>query len=220
MLALCARYQLRPVGLAPNSSQSRTACDDGSPAKPPRSATVSHPSRSSRSLTDRHHVLPGGDASSGSSTPRRACQRMKDNAARLNGRCRGARPVGPWKTRAINARRAAGSSRTAATCASARTSAPSCWLIQVVITVRRLLRPLVCEQDRRVGPSLRRTPTCQGAQIGASALDHPDRGQARRCVRTRKTKWVGHGRGSPSSSLALDHLNRAGIGPAVQRGTE
>jgi hypothetical protein len=89
-----------------------------------------------------------------------------------------------------------------------------------VITVRRLLRPLVCEQDRRVGPSLRRTPTCQGAQIGASALDRPDRGQARRCVRTRKTKWVGHGRGSPSSSLALDHLNRAGIGPAVQRGTE
>ena len=86
MLALCARYQLRPVGLAPNSSQSHTARDDGSPDDPPRSATVSHPSRSSRSLTARHHTLPGGDASSGSSTPRRACQRMNDNAARRNGR--------------------------------------------------------------------------------------------------------------------------------------
>jgi hypothetical protein len=76
MLALCARYQLRPVGLATNSSQSRTACDEGSPASPPRSATVSHPSRSSRSFTARHHTLPGGDASSGLSTPRRACQRI------------------------------------------------------------------------------------------------------------------------------------------------
>ena len=87
------------------------------PARPPRSATVSHPSRSSRSFTARHHALPGGDASSGSSTPRRACQRINDNAARRNGRCRGARPVGPWNTHPINARRAAGSSRTAATCA-------------------------------------------------------------------------------------------------------
>ena len=98
MLALCARYQLRPVGLALNVSHRRTACDDGSPASPPSSATVSQPSRSSRSLTARHHTLPGGDASSGLSTPRRACQRMNDNAARRNGRCRGARPVGPWNT--------------------------------------------------------------------------------------------------------------------------
>jgi hypothetical protein len=73
--------------------------------------------------------LPGGDASSGLSTPRRACQRMNDNAARRNGRCRRARPVGPWNTRAINARRAAGSSRTAATCVSAEASAPASWLI-------------------------------------------------------------------------------------------
>ena len=124
MLALWARYQLRPVGSAPNSSQSRTARDDGSPSSPPSSATVSHPSRSSRSLTARHHTLPGGVASSGSSTPRRACQRMNDNAARRNGRCRGALPVGPWKTRAISSSRAAGTSRTAATCASAETSAP------------------------------------------------------------------------------------------------
>jgi hypothetical protein len=129
MLALCARYQLRLVGLAPNASQSRTACDDGSPANPPRSATVSHPSRSSRSLTARHHTLPGGDALSGLSTPRRACQRMNDNAARRNGRCRGARPVGPRNTPAINARRAAGSSRTTATCAPAKASAPAWWLI-------------------------------------------------------------------------------------------
>ena len=35
MLALCARYQLRPVGLAPNSNHSRTACDDGSPPGSP-----------------------------------------------------------------------------------------------------------------------------------------------------------------------------------------
>ena len=129
MLALCARYQLRPVGLAPNSSHRRTACDDGSPADPPRSATVSHPSRSSRSLTVRHHALPGGDASSGLSTPRPACQRMNDNAARRNGRCRGARPVGPRNTCAIKASRAAGSSRTAVTCAPAKASAPAWWLI-------------------------------------------------------------------------------------------
>jgi hypothetical protein len=127
MLALCARYQLRPVGRSANSSHSRTARDDGSPSSPPSSATVSHPSRSSRSLTARHQTLPGGDASSGFSRPRRACQRMNDSAARRNGRWRGARPGGPRNTRAINAIRAAGSSRTAATCASA--SAPACRLI-------------------------------------------------------------------------------------------
>ena len=129
MLALCARYQLRAVGLAANASHSRRACDDGSPASPPRSATVSHPSRSSRSLMARHHTLPGGDESSGLSTPRRACQRMNDNAARRNGRCCGAWPVGPWNTCAINARRASGSSRTAATCSSANASAPAWSLI-------------------------------------------------------------------------------------------
>ena len=84
--------QLRPVGLALNCSQRRTACDDGAPARPPSSATVSHPSRNSRSLTARHHALPGGDASSALSTPRAACQRMNDNAARRNGRWRGAGP--------------------------------------------------------------------------------------------------------------------------------
>ena len=88
MLALWARYQLRPVGLAMKSSHSRTACDDGSPARPAESATVSQPSRSSRSLTARHHTLPGGEASSGASTPRCACQRMNDSAAR--GRAGGA----------------------------------------------------------------------------------------------------------------------------------
>ena len=126
MLALCARYQLRPVGLSLNSSQSRTACDDGSPANPPSSPTASHPSRSSRSFIARHHTLPGGDASSALRRPRCACQRMNDNAARRNGRCRGALPVGPRNSRAINARRAAGSSRTAATWASAEASA-SAW---------------------------------------------------------------------------------------------
>jgi hypothetical protein len=48
---------------------------------------------------------------------------MADNAARRNGRCRGALAVGPWNTRAIKARRADGSSRAAATCASAESSA-------------------------------------------------------------------------------------------------
>ena len=85
-----------PVGRAMNASQSRTAGDDGSPARPPASATASQPSRSRRSLLARHHGLPGGDASGGASSPRAACQRMNDSAARRNGRSRGARPVGPW----------------------------------------------------------------------------------------------------------------------------
>src|SRR5918994_3370568 len=129
MLALCARYQLRAVGPAMNSSQRRTAWDDGAPGRSPTSATASHPSRSSRSLTARHHTLPGGEASSGSRTPRCACQRMNDNAARRNGRCRGARPVGPRYVRTRRARRAAGSSRAAATCASAQASAPAGCLV-------------------------------------------------------------------------------------------
>ena len=82
MLALCARYQLRPVGLAPNSSQKRTACDDGSPTNPPRSATVSHPSRSSRSLIARHHTLPG----------RRRVERIEHAPARLPAHERQRRP--------------------------------------------------------------------------------------------------------------------------------
>ncbi len=38
----------------------------------------------------RHHGLPGGEPSSGLRTPRWTCQRMKESAARLNGRWRGA----------------------------------------------------------------------------------------------------------------------------------
>ena len=86
MLALWARYQLRAVGIAMNSSQCRTGCDDGSPSNPPARATDSHPSRSSRSFIVRHQTLPGGDASSGFSTPRCACQRMNESAARRKGR--------------------------------------------------------------------------------------------------------------------------------------
>jgi hypothetical protein len=48
---------------------------------------------------------------------------MNDNAASRNGTWRAARPVGPWNRRAIKARRAAGSSRTAATCRSAAANA-------------------------------------------------------------------------------------------------
>ena len=53
---------------------------------PPESATDSHPSRSSSSFTARHHTLPGGEASSGLSRPRWACQRMNESAPRRNGR--------------------------------------------------------------------------------------------------------------------------------------
>ena len=125
---------VRPVPVAPGRARAELQPEPHGPRRrlagnPPRRATVSQPSRSSRSLTARHHTLPGGDASSGLSTPRRACQRMNDNAARRNGRCRGARPVGPRNTCAISARRAAGSSRTAATCAPARASAPAWSLI-------------------------------------------------------------------------------------------
>ncbi len=123
MLALCARYQFRPVGSATNSSHSATGREDGSPGRSPTSATASHPSRRSRSLTSRHQTLPGGDASSGFKSPRCACQRMNDSAARRNGRCFGARPVGPWYVRTTRSRRPAGSSRTAATCASAEARA-------------------------------------------------------------------------------------------------
>jgi hypothetical protein len=52
-----------------------------------------------------------------------------DIAARRNGRCRGARPVGPWYVRSTRAKRASGLSRAAATCASAQASASCCSLI-------------------------------------------------------------------------------------------
>lgn len=48
MLALCARYQLRAVGLAIKDIQSPIVGEDGSPSEPPERATASHPSRSSR----------------------------------------------------------------------------------------------------------------------------------------------------------------------------
>ncbi len=95
MLALCARYQVLAVGLATNASQNRIVGVDARPPRPPARSTASHPSRSSRSFSARHHLLPGGSASSALSTPRRASQRMNDIAARRNGRWRGASPVGP-----------------------------------------------------------------------------------------------------------------------------
>jgi hypothetical protein len=83
MLALCARYQLRAVGVAMKDIQSPIVGEEGSPTKPPERAMASHPSRRSRSFTARHQGLPGGDASSESRTPRSACQRIDDIAARL-----------------------------------------------------------------------------------------------------------------------------------------
>ena len=59
MLVLCARYQLRPVGLALNSSKSRTACDDGSPANPPNGHVCQiRGSRCRGYATSVHHLLP------------------------------------------------------------------------------------------------------------------------------------------------------------------
>jgi hypothetical protein len=71
MLALWAWYQSEGVGVAMNSSHSRTACDDSSPGRPPTSAIASHPSRSTRSFIPRHQTLPDGDASSELSRPPR-----------------------------------------------------------------------------------------------------------------------------------------------------
>ncbi len=95
MLALWARYQVRAVGRSTKASQSSTLGADAGPPLPPTRATASHPSRSSRSFSARHHLLPGGSASSGLSSPRLASQRMNEIAARRNGRWRGASPVGP-----------------------------------------------------------------------------------------------------------------------------
>ena len=60
MLALWARYHVRAVGSATNDIHSSIVGDDGAPPNPPLRATASQPSRSSRSLTARHHGLPGG----------------------------------------------------------------------------------------------------------------------------------------------------------------
>ena len=184
MLALCARYQQDGVGVAANCSQSRTACDDGSPRSPPASAIASHPSRSNRSFTARHQTLPDGDASSGSRRPRWACQRMNESAARRNGRCRGARPVGPWNSRSISARRAAGSSRTAATWASTQSSA-SRWpltpgqrsAVQAALTASSAYaeadgfgRALPLRRDRRGTLLSRRSPGGIG-ELGLDAAD-------------------------------------------------
>jgi hypothetical protein len=62
-------------------------------------------------------------AFSGARTPRLSCQRINDIAARRNGRCRGARPIGPLYVRASSPKRAAGLSRTISTCASAHAAA-------------------------------------------------------------------------------------------------
>ena len=94
-LPLWARYQACALGRRTNESQVSTAGDEVGPAKPPLSATASHPSRRIRSLMARHHGLPGRSANSGCSTPRRICHRMKDIAALRYGRCRGASPNGP-----------------------------------------------------------------------------------------------------------------------------
>jgi hypothetical protein len=95
MLVLCARYQLRAVGSPMNVIHGSIVGEDGSPPAPPLRVTDSHWSRSSRSFTARHQGLPGDGPVSGSSSPRRSCQRLNDSAARRNGRCLGAWPSGP-----------------------------------------------------------------------------------------------------------------------------
>ncbi len=82
MLALWAWYHRGAVGAAMNASQRRTLTCEGVPRRPPVSATASQPSRNSRSLTARHHGLPGRGPVSGLSVPRRTCQCMNESAAR------------------------------------------------------------------------------------------------------------------------------------------
>ena len=88
MLELCARYQVRGVDAAMKDIQKLIVGEDGSPANPPARAIASQPSNNSRSLTARHHLLPGNSPSTECRTPRSACQRINDTAARPNGRWR------------------------------------------------------------------------------------------------------------------------------------
>ena len=63
MPALCAAYQLRPVGLAINAIQRSMVGDDGSPSRPPEGATASHPSRQPL-IYPSPPGLPGGGVAS------------------------------------------------------------------------------------------------------------------------------------------------------------
>src|SRR6201994_5187210 len=125
MLALCALYQLAPVGRAAKSIHSAISGDDGSPPNPLLRATISQPSRSRRSLTARHQRLPGTSPLSGASTPRSTCQRMNDSAARRNRRCGADASGGSSYVRAHSEKRSSGLSRTCSTCAVARSAAVS-----------------------------------------------------------------------------------------------
>src|SRR5690606_5308451 len=100
MLALWARYQCLAEGALTNSIHSLTEGDDGPPPdlaagadltrpvialppwRPVAIATPSQPSYKRRALTARHQGLPGFGPVSGSRSPRLACQRMKESAAR------------------------------------------------------------------------------------------------------------------------------------------
>ena len=107
-----------------NSSQSRTACEDGAPGKLPRSAMVSHPSCRSRSLTARHHGCLGvtrrvdEQTTAGLPAHKRQCR----SAERQMSRCVAGRAVeSPRDQRET----AVGSSRAAATCPAAQARAPA-----------------------------------------------------------------------------------------------
>ena len=83
---LCARYHARAVGVRMNSRVAATLAVRGEPGRPKAMADASQVSRSSESLTERHHGLPGDEAHSEFSKPRLICQRMNAEAARRNGR--------------------------------------------------------------------------------------------------------------------------------------
>ena len=68
-LALCAPYQARAVGARTKDVQRSTVAEDVGPERLPLSATASHPSRRMRSLTARHHGLPGRSANAGCQHP-------------------------------------------------------------------------------------------------------------------------------------------------------
>ena len=126
-----------------NAIHSPIAGEDRSPRSRPDRAMASQPSRSNRSLTARHHRLPGGLPSMARRTPRSACQRMKDAAALRNRSCRRELPSGPRYVRVRSAMRPDGSSRTSATCAAAQSLAVSSDVIRDTCELRaqdRMLR--------------------------------------------------------------------------------
>src|SRR3954447_11166219 len=82
MLELCARYHDADEGSSANASHSSTLAELGGPGYPCTSSVASAVSRRSRSLTMRHHGLPGRSPWGDSSTPRAISARRKASSER------------------------------------------------------------------------------------------------------------------------------------------